>query len=129
MSRLASWKARVRALKRETWALYVASRHPRVPWYCKALAIGIVGYALSPIDLIPDFIPFFGMLDDLIIVPAGFWLVLKLIPADVMDDCRAQATEIIDGSPKATRYVMIGIVLIWIVTLALIASQVIRLFR
>ena len=89
---LANLKNRARALKRDVSAIYIARRDPRVPWYAKALAIGVAAYALSPIDLIPDFIPVLGYLDDLIIVPLGIWLVIALIPADVMAECRALAT-------------------------------------
>jgi uncharacterized membrane protein YkvA (DUF1232 family) len=89
---LASLKNRARALKRDVSAICIARRDPRVPWYAKALAIVVAAYALSPIDLIPDFIPVLGHLDDLIIVPLGIWLVIALIPADVMAECRALAT-------------------------------------
>lgn len=77
-----------RAIKRDVHAIYLASRDPRVPWYAKALAAAVAGYALSPIDLIPDFIPVLGYLDDLIIVPLGIWLAVSLIPADVMSHYR-----------------------------------------
>src|SRR5207248_1616657 len=77
---LATWRQRARALKQETLALCFALRDPRVPWYARLLAAGVVAYALSPIDLIPDFIPVLGYLDDLILVPVGIALVLKLIP-------------------------------------------------
>ena len=75
---LEAWKRRARGLKRDTYALFLAARDPCVPWYTKALALGVVGYALSPIDLIPDFIPIIGYLDDLILVPLGIALVLRL---------------------------------------------------
>jgi uncharacterized membrane protein YkvA (DUF1232 family) len=81
---------RARVLKREIYALYLVARHPRTPWYAKVLAGAVVAYALSPIDLIPDFIPVLGFLEDLIIVPLGIAAVLRLIPADVIGDCRAQ---------------------------------------
>src|SRR3982074_3086763 len=81
-----------RALKRDVTMLYLAARHPRVPWYAKALAGFVAAYALSPIDLIPDFIPVLGYLDDLIIVPLGIWLVIALIPEDVMREYRAMAS-------------------------------------
>jgi uncharacterized membrane protein YkvA (DUF1232 family) len=77
-----------RALKTDTLTLYLAARDPRVPWYAKLLAAVIVAYALSPIDLIPDFIPILGYLDDLIIVPLGIALVLRMIPATILEDCR-----------------------------------------
>jgi uncharacterized membrane protein YkvA (DUF1232 family) len=80
-----------RVLKRDTIALYLAARDPRTPWYAKVLAAVVVAYALSPIDLIPDFIPVLGYVDDLILVPAGIALVLRLVPPEVMADCRERA--------------------------------------
>ena len=80
-----------RAIKRDVHAIYLAARDPRVPWYAKALALCVAGYALSPIDLIPDFIPVFGYLDDLIIVPLGILAVVKLIPPEIMAQHRAAA--------------------------------------
>ena len=74
------WKQWARTIKRDAHALYLAARDPRVPWYAKALAIAVAAYALSPIDLIPDFVPVLGYVDDLIIVPAGIALVIRLIP-------------------------------------------------
>ena len=85
------WEKRAKELKRETYALYLAYRDPRVPWYAKVVCACTVGYALSPIDLIPDFIPVLGYLDDLIIVPAGLALAIKLIPEEVMCECRSRA--------------------------------------
>jgi len=87
-ARLAAW---ARSIKRDVHAVYLASRDPRTPWYAKAVAIGVVAYALSPIDLIPDFIPVLGQLDELVILPAGIWLVVRLIPPDVMNEHRAAA--------------------------------------
>jgi uncharacterized membrane protein YkvA (DUF1232 family) len=89
---LAGLKIWARTLKRDAKAIYLARRDPRVPWYAKAVAVAAAGYALSPIDLIPDFIPVLGYLDDLIIVPLGIWLAVCLIPADVMDEYRAITT-------------------------------------
>ncbi len=77
-------KVRAHTLKRDVHAIYLAAHNPRVPWHVKILALSVAGYALSPIDLIPDFIPVIGYLDDLIIVPLGIWLVLSLIPEEVM---------------------------------------------
>jgi uncharacterized membrane protein YkvA (DUF1232 family) len=85
------WKKRAKDLKRDTYALYIAYHDPRVPWYAKAVCVCIVGYALSPIDLIPDFVPILGYVDDLIIVPAGLALAIKLIPEEVMCECRSRA--------------------------------------
>lgn len=80
-----------RAIKRDVHAVWLAARHPRTPWHAKALALAVAAYALSPIDLIPDVIPVLGYLDDLIIVPLGILAVTKLVPADVLAECRAAA--------------------------------------
>ncbi len=78
-------------LKREALVVYLACRHPRTPWYAKLLAACVVAYAFSPVDLVPDFIPVLGHLDDLFLIPLGVALVLKLVPADVIAECRAEA--------------------------------------
>jgi uncharacterized membrane protein YkvA (DUF1232 family) len=83
----------VRRIKRDVHALVLASGDPRVPWYAKAAAIVVVAYALSPIDLIPDFIPVLGYLDDAILVPLGILAVIKLIPADLLDEFRSRASD------------------------------------
>jgi uncharacterized membrane protein YkvA (DUF1232 family) len=92
-SMLQDLKRWARKLKRDVHAIYLAARSPCVPWHAKILAIAVAGYALSPVDLIPDFIPVLGYVDDLIIVPLGIWLVLSLIPEDVMAECRAIADK------------------------------------
>jgi uncharacterized membrane protein YkvA (DUF1232 family) len=84
-------KAQARRLKRDAFALYFVARDRRTPWYARALAAVVVAYALSPFDLIPDFVPVLGYLDDLVVVPLGIALVLKLVPAEVLADCRARA--------------------------------------
>jgi uncharacterized membrane protein YkvA (DUF1232 family) len=81
-----SWKTKSKQLKSEVYALYLASKHPRTPWYAKSFAVFIIGYALSPIDLIPDFIPVIGYVDDLIIVPAGIALLIKMISKEVLEE-------------------------------------------
>ena len=85
------WRERAGALRLEARALFLAVRHPRTPWYAKALALVVLGYALSPIDLIPDFLPVLGQLDDLLLIPAGLALVRRLIPASVLAECREKA--------------------------------------
>lgn len=109
-------KARAHALKTETHAIYLAARDPRTPWFAKAIALLTVAYALSPIDLIPDFVPVLGYVDDLFIVPAGIALAIRLIPAEVLEDARATA-----ATQGVTRRVgLVGgtlIVLMWIVIL------------
>src|SRR5690242_21899414 len=87
---------RAGALERDTYAVYLAARDPRTPWYAKLLAGAVVAYALSPFDLIPDFIPVIGYLDDLIIVPLGIAAVLRLVPAEVLVECREQAQTRMD---------------------------------
>jgi uncharacterized membrane protein YkvA (DUF1232 family) len=109
---LSHLKAWARNLKRDSHAIYLASRDPRVPWYAKALAMAVAAYALSPIDLIPDFIPLVGYLDDLVIVPLGIWLVVSLIPGEVMAECRARADEV--GQRPVSRAGMIAIIAVWI---------------
>ena len=105
-----SLKQKARNLKTEIYILYLAYRDPRVAWYAKAFMFVIVAYFLSPIDLIPDFIPVLGYVDDLIIVPAGIFLALKMIPKEVMEECRGKArSEPIAGKAK------------WIATLVIIS--------
>jgi len=106
-----------RAVKRDVHALYLPGRDPRVPWYVKALAIVVAGYALSPIDLIPDFIPVVGYLDDLILVPAGIWLVVRLIPANILAEHRALAAAA-EARP-VSRPAAIVIVAIWLASAVL----------
>lgn len=89
-TKLRSW---ARSLRREIYALYLATRDPRTPWYAKAFAACVVAYALSPIDLIPDFVPILGYLDDLILLPIGLYFAIKLIPDEVMKDSRIRAGD------------------------------------
>lgn len=109
---LETWRHRANALKREVYALYFACRDPRVPWYAKALAVVVVGYAFSPIDLIPDFIPVLGYLDDLVLIPLGVMAVRALVPAAVLDDCRARAARM-EGKPT-NRVAAAFIVAVWL---------------
>lgn len=88
MKRLKIWAG---VLKRDVMTLWFALKHPDTPWYAKVLTVMLTAYALSPIDLIPDFIPILGYLDDLIIVPVGVWILIRLIPKAVLTACRAQA--------------------------------------
>ena len=111
-------KSRARFLKSETLALYLAYRDPRTPWYAKAWAAVVVGYAFSPIDLIPDFIPILGYLDDLVLIPLGVWIALKLIPAEVMADCREQAKVRMGGGKPKSRAAAVVIILAWVILAA-----------
>jgi uncharacterized membrane protein YkvA (DUF1232 family) len=112
-------RERARHLKRETYALYLAYHDPRVPWYAKAVCACTVGYALSPIDLIPDFIPVLGYLDDLVIVPAGLALAIMLIPNDVMCECRSKAEERMSQKGPRNYTAAAIIVAIWLVLIFL----------
>ena len=120
MHRLDTWKLRARQLKTETHALYLASRDPRVPWQARLCATLAVGYLVSPIDLIPDFIPVIGYLDDLVLVPLFILIARRLIPADLLAEHRERArTATTFGGPK--RWGTAGIVVIWLGALVLIA--------
>ena len=112
-------KQRARYLKAETFALYLAARDPRTPWYAKLAVAGIVAYAFSPIDLIPDFVPVLGYLDDLVLIPAGIALAIKLVPDQVLMECRAQAQEIIQNGKPVSRVAAAVIVVIWLALAAL----------
>jgi len=115
MALLAELKQRVRHLKAETFALYLAARDPRTPWYAKLLVAGIIAYAFSPIDLIPDFVPVLGYLDDLILIPLGIALAIKLIPHSVLAECRTRAQETIQNGKPVSRVAGAVIVVIWLV--------------
>jgi len=107
-------KARARALKNEAFAIYLAAKDPRTPWYAKALVFFVVAHTFSPIDLIPDFIPVLGYLDDLIITPGGLWLAVRMIPPEVLAEAREQAaTQGVDRNVGKIGAVII--VLLWII--------------
>ena len=93
------WRQRLEALRDETYALDLASRDPRTPWYAKLMVAAVVGYAASPIDLIPDFIPVIGQLDDLLLLPLGIALAIRMIPREVMVEKREQAAQRFGGKP------------------------------
>ena len=120
-------RQRARRLKAEMYALYLAYRDPRVPWYARLFAAGVLAYAFSPIDLIPDFIPILGYLDDLILVPLGIALALRMIPASVMADCRVRAAEALrEGRPTNWGAVAV-IIAIWVALAALAIVVAVRL--
>lgn len=113
LERLKQW---ARAIKRDTHALYLAARDPRVPWYAKVLALAVAAYALSPIDLIPDFIPVLGYLDDLIIVPLGIVAAIRLIPPGIIAEHRAVAAAAQER--PTSRTAAATIIAIWIAAVA-----------
>jgi uncharacterized membrane protein YkvA (DUF1232 family) len=121
--RLRDW---ARLIKRDVHALYFAARDPRVPWYAKALAALVAGYALSPVDLIPDFIPIVGYLDDVILVPLGIVVVIRLIPPEVMAEHRDVAAAAQDRPvSRAAAIVVIGV---WVGAAAVSAWLLARYF-
>jgi uncharacterized membrane protein YkvA (DUF1232 family) len=119
-------KRRAGQLRSQTYALYLAYRHPRVPWYAKLFAACVVAYALSPIDLIPDFIPVLGYLDDLVLIPLGIALALRMIPADVMEECRAEADASMEVGVPGAKAAAAVVVAIWLLLLALVAFLIVR---
>lgn len=107
-----------RTLKRQTLTVYFAARDPRMPWIPRVVALGVAAYALSPIDLIPDFIPVLGLLDDLLIVPLGIALVIRLTPRSVLDDVRRAADAAVER--PASRVAAAFIVLLWVLSVLLL---------
>jgi uncharacterized membrane protein YkvA (DUF1232 family) len=123
------WQRKARQFKADTYALYLAAKDPRVPWYAKIFAACVVAYAFSPIDLIPDFIPVIGYLDDLVLVPLGIALTLKMIPTAVLAECRQRA-EITMAQNKATSWVAAGVIIvIWISLAAVVIALMARSFN
>jgi uncharacterized membrane protein YkvA (DUF1232 family) len=115
--RLRAWAKR---LKSELLALYLAYRHPRTPFYARVLAIVVVAYAFSPIDLIPDPIPVLGYLDDLILIPLGIALAVRMIPPGVLDECRTEVREGgVETGPRGTA-AAVAVVAIWLLVAALL---------
>ena len=106
-------RGRLRAMKRETYVLLLACRDERTPWYAKLTAAAVVAYAFSPIDLIPDFIPVLGLLDDLLLIPLGVVLVRSMVPAEVLDDCRVQAESALGNERPVYRTAAVVIVVLW----------------
>lgn len=126
---MAGWKNKAGALKVEVYTLYLAYRDPRVPWYAKIFAACVAAYAFSPIDLIPDFIPVLGYLDDLVLIPLGVALAVKMIPPEVMEACRAQA-RVVMAQGKPVNWVAAGVIIaIWIGLAGLLTWAVIRTIR
>ncbi len=117
LKRVETW---AKLVKRDIFALYLAARDRRVPWYAKLMALVTVAYALSPIDLIPDFIPIFGYLDDLIIVPAAIFLTIRLIPKGLMIELRKEASLRLSERLPRSRVGAAIIIILWMVLGALL---------
>lgn len=122
-------RRRAQSLKAETMALYFATRHPMTPWYAKLLVAGVVAYALSPIDLIPDFIPVLGYLDDLLLIPLGVALAIRMIPPSVLAECREKVRQSVSGGRPVSRTAAAVIIVIWIVSAVLLALWAYDAFR
>ncbi len=123
-----SIKKRLHLLKREAYALYVATRDPRLPWTTKLFIALVLAHTFSPIDLIPDFIPVLGYLDDLIITPLGIALALKMIPVQVMADARGQADALMRQGVPPSRVGALLVVLVWLLVIAGVIWSLVRLY-
>jgi uncharacterized membrane protein YkvA (DUF1232 family) len=123
---LERWKRRARQLSAQTYALYLAYRHPRTPWYAKVFAAIIVGYVFSPIDPIPDFIPGLGLLDEMVVVPVGVLLAAKMIPRPVMEECQEKAREVAEGEKPVSRLAAVAVVVVWLLCVALAVFLALR---
>jgi uncharacterized membrane protein YkvA (DUF1232 family) len=126
---IARWKAAGKSLKRETYSLFLAYQDPRTPWYAKAFTVLVVAYAVSPIDLIPDFIPVLGYLDDLVLIPLGVWLSLKMIPPVVMEEARLRAREAAEGGKINSRSGLAVVLAIWAIGAVILLLVLVNLFR
>lgn len=119
MTWLATFRSAARHLKTQALVIYCVARHPRTPWWAKALALVVAAYAFSPIDLIPDFIPVLGLLDDLLLIPLGIALVIRLTPADVIAEARASAATL---SRRPTSWLAAFVILaLWLLAAAVFA--------
>lgn len=115
-------KARATRLRAETYALYLAARHPGTPLHAKLLVAGIVAYALSPIDLIPDFVPILGYVDDLVLLPLGIALAIRMIPSPILEECRQRSREAFAGGRPVSWVAATVVVGVWISLAALSAA-------
>ncbi len=122
-------KETARRLRVQTWTLYLACRDPRTPWYAKAWGAVVVAYAFSPIDLIPDFIPVLGYLDDLILVPLGVALALRMIPKEVLADCRKLAEQRMARKKPGNWVAGAVVIAVWVGLAAFVAWKVISGLR
>jgi uncharacterized membrane protein YkvA (DUF1232 family) len=126
--KIEAWKRRARQLSAQTYALYLAYRHPSTPWYAKVFVALIVGYVFSPIDPIPDFIPGVGLLDEMVVVPVGVLIATKMIPAEVFAECQEEAREVAEGEKPVSRLAAVVVVTVWLLCLALAVFLALRIF-
>lgn len=123
-----AWKRRARQLTAQTYTLYLAYWHPGTPWYAKVFAALVVGYVFSPIDPIPDFIPVVGLLDEMVVVPLGVIIAMKMIPAEVFAECQEKARKVEEGEKPVSRVAAVGVVAIWLLCVALAVFFALRVF-
>jgi uncharacterized membrane protein YkvA (DUF1232 family) len=129
MGSLDTWKQRARSLRTETYAIWLAYKDPRVPWYARALAACVVAYAFSPIDLVPDPIPVLGYLDDLVLIPLGIALALRMIPPEVMAECRQKAEEAAREGKPINWKAAAAIVALWVILALVVIVVMVRIVR
>jgi uncharacterized membrane protein YkvA (DUF1232 family) len=122
------WRRRARELSAQTYALYLAYRHPRTPWYAKVFAAIIVGYVFSPLDPIPDFISGVGLLDEMVVVPIGVLIAATMIPRDVFEECKEKARQVAEGEKPVSRVAAVVVVCVWVVCVALAVFLALRVF-
>ena len=125
---LDTWRQRAQHLKTEVYALYLAYRDPRVPWYARAFAACVVAYAFSPLDLVPDFIPVLGYLDDLVLIPLGIALAIRMIPPSVLEESREKAQAVMRDGKPVNRVAAVAIIALWLALAALGIILAMRLF-
>ena len=123
-----AWKQRARQLSAQTYTLYLAYRHPGTPWYAKVFVALVVGYVFSPIDPIPDFIPGVGLLDEMVVVPIGVLIAARMIPQDILEECREKAREVAAGEKPVSRVAAAVVVTLWLLCVALAVFLATRLF-
>ena len=128
MKLVETWKEQSRLLKQELYALYLAYKDPRVPWYAKAFALCVVGYAFSPIDLIPDPIPVLGYLDDLVLIPVGIFAVRRMIPKLVLAECRERASIAMQERHPVNRTAAAVIITIWVLAAVAATLLILKIF-
>lgn len=129
MGRISRWGYRIRRFETDVYALYLACRDPRVPWYAKAFAGAVVAYAFSPIDLIPDPIPVVGYLDDMVLIPLGMKVAGRMIPRPVLDECRHRAEAMVERRRPVFRWavaVAVFCILFWLAAIAAIIWLILR---
>ncbi|TEU17276.1 MAG: DUF1232 domain-containing protein [Anaerolineales bacterium] len=129
MRAVGAWKQRVRQFKMETYAIYLAYKDPRTPWYARIFAACVVGYAFSPIDLIPDPIPVLGYLDDLVLVPVGIALALRMIPQTVLAECREEAQAAMSQGRPTNWTAASVIIAIWLLLAVLAIVLIVRTIK